>query len=136
MSDSNNIFNEFTNIMNWVNEINLLDAKHSSNIKIESESNEKITIDNNCVNNNQLGNEKSINAHNSNKKLRCGVCKFKINAVDELISTCKCNKSHCLKHRMPEAHNCEQMENIKKEQRKNLEQTLVKLGVNKTLVKI
>jgi hypothetical protein len=121
--------------MNWINENNLLDAKKKSNIKIDSQSNEKLNLDNGCKNK-QTANEDCINEPKANKKLRCGVCKFKISSVDEIIATCKCNKSHCLKHRMPEAHNCEKIEDIGKEQRKNLEQKLVKLGENKTLVKI
>jgi hypothetical protein len=64
----------------------------------------------------------------SKRRPKCGVCKVKINIVDELISTCKCKKLHCLTHRMPESHNCEKIKEIGEEQRKNLESGLVKLS--------
>lgn len=34
-------------------------------------------------------------------------CKKKISIVDLLSSKCKCEKAFCLKHRLPEQHNCQ-----------------------------
>ena len=33
-------------------------------------------------------------------------CKKKIKLIDNLISTCKCGKKHCVTHRLSETHNC------------------------------
>ena len=40
------------------------------------------------------------------KRNRCCVCKKKISVVDVLSSTCKCGKTFCLNHRLPEKHTC------------------------------
>ena len=37
---------------------------------------------------------------------RCNLCNKKISIVDVLSSTCKCDKTYCLNHRLPEKHNC------------------------------
>ena len=94
MSGSNNIYNEFTNIMDYININNLFDVKCNSNIKILSEMNDGIAV-NGII-------EKPINQDNnkslSKKKPKCTICKVKINAVDALITTCKCNKLHLYWH--------------------------------------
>ena len=50
-------------------------------------------------------------------RIRCCVkgCKRKINSVDEIISTCRCGKTFCSKHRLPEMHNCTHDFKINKE---------------------
>ena len=129
---NNNIFNDFSNLMNWINNNDNLFNSKNTNIKNIS------PLDNNISNNSV----ETINEHakdltsdkKNNKKLRCEICKAKINLVDEIISTCKCNKNHCLKHRMPEIHNCEKIQDIGNEQRLNLKEKLVKLD-SKFIVK-
>lgn len=135
MSDSNNIFNDFTNFMNLLNKSDLFDTKTKSNIKIISE--------NGCSSNNIIGeseNKLINNDQTSNillkKKSKCGICKVKISAVDELIATCKCEKTHCLKHRMPEAHSCEKIKAIGEEQQNNLKASLVRLDSKYKVEKI
>jgi len=108
MSDSNNIYNEFTNFMTLFNNNNSFDAKRNSNIKILPEINEGITPSETIEGSKNKINQDS-NKLLSKKKPKCTICKVKINAVDVLISTCKCNKLHCLKHRMPEEHDCEKI---------------------------
>jgi hypothetical protein len=132
MSGSNNNFNELNNFMNWLDENKLFDANHMSNIKILSENIEDNTLDKTIkLSDNQNIQEKEKISNGkliSKRRPKCGICKVKINVIDELISTCKCNKLHCLTHRMPESHNCEKIKEIGEEQRKNLESGLVKLS--------
>ncbi len=40
------------------------------------------------------------------KNPKCAFCNKKISIVDSLSSTCKCGKVYCLKHRLPENHEC------------------------------
>ena len=54
----------------------------------------------------------SIEEKNTKKKMCCDICKKKISLVDDLISTCKCGRKHCPKHRMPETHNCDKIQDI------------------------
>lgn len=68
---------------------------------------------------------------NINKKLKCAICKYKINAVDALIANCKCGKKHCLKHRMPESHNCDKISEMSERQRKKLGSDLIKVEASK-----
>ena len=135
MSDSNNIYNEFTNFMTLFKNNNSFDTKRNSNIKILPEINDGISLNNTIENSKNTINQDS-NKLLSKKKPKCTICKVKINAVDAIISTCKCNKLHCLKHRMPEEHNCEKIEEIGNEQRKNLAASLIKLNPKLDTLKI
>ena len=139
MTDPNNIFNEINDLVSWMNQSNLFEARHKDNIKIVPESNNNL-IENQSAIDNQLFKDKhnfiDENTHKSNKKLRCNVCKVKIGVIDELISTCKCELKHCPKHRMPEAHKCNKLDEIGIEQRKQLEEQLVKIDSNYVQVKI
>ena len=74
-----------------------------------------------------------INNKINNKKKRCALseCKNKINNLDLIISNCKCNKQFCSKHRMPENHMCDYLENYKDNEKKFLESTLVKVDFSK-----
>ena len=140
MSGSNNNFNELNNFMNWLTENNLFDANCISNIKILATSDEANLSDKTIKESNQQIIQDTAQISNSKltpkRRPKCGICKVKINIVDELISTCLCNKLHCLKHRMPEMHNCEKIEAIGEEQRKNLKAGLVKLGTKFEPVRI
>jgi hypothetical protein len=131
MGDQNKVFNEFTDLISWMNESNLFEATRKDNTKNLLESNNKVG-ENLHYRENQLvvdnKNNSSDNMKITNKKSRCDVCKGKISLVDELISTCRCGKKHCSKHRMPETHKCNKMEEIGKDQKKFLESSLVKLG--------
>jgi hypothetical protein len=62
---------------------------------------------------------------NTKKKMCCDICKKKISLVDDLISTCKCGRKHCPKHRMPESHNCDKMKEIIAEKIKFLEEKIL-----------
>lgn len=139
MADQNNLINEINDLISWMNESNLFETKRKDNIKILSEQNNQ-TLENQSAKEIELVKNISTNLNEdliiSNKKLRCNICKIKISLVDELISTCKCEKKHCSKHRMPEAHKCNKLEEIGKEQRKNLESNLVKLDSNFSQIKL
>lgn len=139
MTDKNNIIDEINDLISWMNESNLFETKRKDNIKILPEQNNQI-VENQSVIENQLVKNITTNLNEdlttSNKKLRCNVCKIKISLVDDLISTCKCEKKHCSKHRMPEAHKCNKLEEIGKEQRKKLESDLVKLDSNFSQIKL
>jgi hypothetical protein len=104
------IFNDFTNFMNLFKNDDL-----NNNIKI-IEDNGKHELE-----------SADKNVHKQVKKLRCSICKVKINAVDAIISSCKCDKNHCLKHRMPESHNCSKLNEISEAQKKNLKASLIKV---------
>jgi predicted nucleic acid binding AN1-type Zn finger protein len=118
--DNQQIYNDFTNCINSL-KINNFD------LIINSNSNKVI----NEININPIQETKNDNKPQNFKKIRCAICKVKINTVDIIISNCKCNKNHCAKHRMPESHNCDQIDNIKETQKKNLEISLIKLESNK-----
>ena len=90
------IYNDFSLLMKLLDKNVLL--------KTENTSNDVNIIEDNSANN--KGNVISNESTHINKKLRCAICKIKINAVDALVSSCKCDKKHCAKHRMPETHNC------------------------------
>ena len=47
--------------------------------------------------------EKEIAKPEKKKKKRCPICNKKITLMDY---TCRCGNSYCIKHRMPEDHNC------------------------------
>lgn len=131
MSDSN-IFNEFSIFMDMINKNKLLDTKPSSFIDSPTlglvEKKDILTK----TDSEETGIKKTIKS----TKSRCSICKIKINPVDILISTCKCEKLHCLKHRMPESHSCSKMSVIADEQKKQLEKNLVKLDSKFTQEKI
>lgn len=42
------------------------------------------------------------------KKIICACkdCKKRINVVEIIMATCKCNQQFCNLHRLPEQHNC------------------------------
>jgi predicted nucleic acid binding AN1-type Zn finger protein len=40
------------------------------------------------------------------KNPKCAFCNKKTSIVDSLSSTCKCRNVYCLKHRLPENHEC------------------------------
>ena len=46
----------------------------------------------------------------------CKDCKNKIKLVDMTLGTCRCKKVFCTKHRLPEAHNCEVIQRLDKDQ--------------------
>ena len=50
-------------------------------------------------------------------KVRCAFpnCKCKIRTIDELIATCRCGKTYCKNHRLPEMHSCTFCYEINKE---------------------
>ena len=131
MADQHNIFNEISDLVSWVNESILFETKCKDNINILPESNENIVTQSMKNKKNTDENAKSINKHS-----RCNLCKVKISLIDDLISTCKCEQKYCSKHRMPEAHLCAKIEEICKEQRRNLEKKLVKLDSKFTQIKI
>jgi predicted nucleic acid binding AN1-type Zn finger protein len=109
MTDS--IYNEFSDFINSIKTSSIIQQTHDI---ININKNNKDTED-------------------TNKKQRCAFCNKKITASEYTISNCRCNKKHCLKHRMPEAHNCDNIKEIVEEQKKNLDKSLIKLEHNKTL---
>jgi predicted nucleic acid binding AN1-type Zn finger protein len=120
--DNNDIFNQFTNFMNLFND-NQLETKYKDNNKdfIHSISN----TDKNKIEDDKK--QDDIINKTASKKLKCCMCKVKISIVDSLISTCKCNQNYCAKHRMPENHKCEKLDEICKEKKKDLETSLIKI---------
>ena len=40
------------------------------------------------------------------KKRRCGSCNKKMSPSESSVGYCKCEKTFCLLHRLPEQHNC------------------------------
>ena len=40
------------------------------------------------------------------KKMRCALCKCKINLLQITINTCLCGSIFCTDHRLPEDHDC------------------------------
>jgi len=138
MTDQNNNFNEFSELINWMNESNLFETRRKDNIKILPELNNQVVENKSSSQNKATESEKNdLNKNDkvSNKKPKCSMCNVKISLVDELVSTCKCQQKYCAKHRMPEAHLCSKLEEMGKEQRKNLELSLVKLDSKCELIK-
>lgn len=118
--DNQQIFNDFTDFMNLLK----IDSLN------ESEINNGMIINDNKQNSTDITLDKPENANKNTqttKKSKCSICKVKINAVDAIISTCKCEKNYCLKHRMPESHNCDKIEEIREIQKKNLKTNLIKV---------
>jgi hypothetical protein len=62
-----------------------------------------------------------------NQKPRCHQCKIMINIVEQLMSKCKCEKQFCTRHRSIETHNCIMTNELVSKQRKDLENSLIKL---------
>ncbi len=62
---------------------------------------------------------------------KCTFCSKKIGIVNTF--TCKCEKSYCNLHRMPETHQCSYMDGFKTEGRKRLETQLVKVVAEKVI---
>lgn len=113
MADQKSIYDDFSDFMKFFNKINLVE-----DFKNIDSSETAIIIE-------PIKLEESIS--NKSSRPKCGICKVKINAVDIIISSCKCNGKYCVKHRMPELHNCEKITEIAKEQKKDLENKLVKV---------
>ena len=65
---------------------------------------------------------------------KCEICNSKINTLDALVATCKCEKKHCIKHRMPESHNCIKIKDIISEQKDRLKNSLVKVSCEKIIL--
>ena len=65
---------------------------------------------------------------------KCEICNSKINTLDALVATCKCEKKHCIKHRMPESHNCTKLSAIATEQKDRLKNSLIKVSCEKILM--
>ena len=38
--------------------------------------------------------------------MRCAECKKRLGLVEETVGACKCGKSLCTSHRLPEQHGC------------------------------
>lgn len=36
----------------------------------------------------------------------CGECRKKLTIIEKELGVCKCNKSFCISHRLPESHAC------------------------------
>lgn len=120
--DNQQLYNDFTNFINLLkinSTFERTDISMSEDVKILDEEHVVKTE-----------NAKDDKTHIT-KKTRCALCKVKISAVDTIISSCKCEKNYCLKHRMPESHKCEKLEQIVKTQKDNLESSLVKLVSDK-----
>lgn len=115
----NQQYNEFTNFMNTLKNNITFEKKDITN-----NEKDKITTKITLKHTEKTDKENAINIQ---KKLKCTLCKVKINAVDVIISSCKCEKKYCLKHRMPESHKCEKLENIKEIQKNNLGKNLIKI---------
>jgi len=64
---------------------------------------------------------------------KCNMCNIKISILDEIISECKCNKFHCIKHRLPELHNCLAINKYKSDGKEQLAKSLVKVGADKII---
>ena len=118
MTEQTDIYNEFSNFMALLNKNSVVD-----DITKKTKINHEIT----CIENDKS----NVSTKKTTNKLKCSICKVKINAVDAIISSCKCNKNHCLKHRMPETHNCHKIMEKSNEQKKDLEAGLIKLSACK-----
>jgi len=118
------IENDINSLFSWLNDKKLL---------INEEQ-----IDNNIkqTNINIIENNDEHNSKSDKKKLKCKMCKKKINLLDELISKCKCGHKYCSKHRMQELHKCTKLDEICIEQRKNLQEQLIKLDSRSLFEKI
>jgi len=117
MAEQTNIYNEFSNFMTFFNKTNLVEDLKKTNSTETTTIIETTKVE-------ETTNKKSI-------RPKCFICKVKINAVDAIISSCKCNKNYCLKHRMPEMHFCDKMNEKADEQKKDLEIKLVKVTASK-----
>lgn len=117
MAEQTNIYSEFSNFMTFFNKTNSVEGLKNIN------SSEIATI----IETAKV--EETINKKQTRSK--CGICKVKINAVDAIISSCKCNKNYCKKHRMPEMHFCDKINEKTDEQKKDLEIKLVKVTASK-----
>jgi predicted nucleic acid binding AN1-type Zn finger protein len=120
--DNQQIYNDFTTII--------------ESLKLNSIIKNDIPINKNIqnINDTNIKHIETVNNDNikqTTKKLRCALCKVKISAVNTIISSCKCDKNYCLKHRMPESHNCEKLEQIIETQKKNLATSLIKVEFSK-----
>lgn len=115
-----NIFDDFTDFMAFFDKIKIQE-------NIENNNDKETTI--------KVSNIDTIKSNDEQKtkntKLKCNFCKVKINLVDTLISTCKCNNNYCKKHRMPELHKCENLQEKCINERKNLENNLIKICPSK-----
>lgn len=127
--DNNNFSNDINELFNWINDYNVFQPIKPTNVVIKEEKKDEEIKNDKNDNNDDIINKKG-------KIMRCNICKIKIKATDEIISKCKCNKSHCLKHRLPEKHECEKIDDIITEQKNILKNNLVKLDSTYKHVKI
>jgi hypothetical protein len=113
MTEQNDVYDEFSNFMALLKKAKLFENITNN---IDSAIEKPIKVEN-----------KNKTEENFIKKLKCSICKVKINSVDAIISSCKCNKNHCLKHRLPESHKCDKIQEKCEEEKKNLEKNLIKV---------
>jgi hypothetical protein len=111
-----NIFDDFSDFMAFFDKT-----------KIQEDINIKNKINTPKIEDTQIDKEQNT----KNNKLKCNFCKARINLLDTLISTCKCNYNYCKKHRMPELHKCEFLQDKCLDEKKNLENNLIKLCPSK-----
>jgi len=64
---------------------------------------------------------------------KCNICKKKINLAEEIISKCKCDKMHCSSHRLPEYHECKNINEMKEISKNVLAKSLPKVEGDKLL---
>lgn len=75
--------------------------------------------------------KKTIQKEKKKKKEKCLICKKKLILLD--IPCSKCNICYCIKHRLPESHNC--FFNFKKEGKILLQKNNPKI-INEKIIKI
>lgn len=46
-------------------------------------------------------------------KTRCAICKIKLDTVSITIGKCRCDMIYCSRHRHPEQHQCNKLEEFK-----------------------
>jgi predicted nucleic acid binding AN1-type Zn finger protein len=64
---------------------------------------------------------------------KCNICTKRINFTEQIISLCTCGSMHCSAHRLPEFHNCNKFDEIKKSSITNLQKTLPKVEGEKMI---
>jgi hypothetical protein len=64
----------------------------------------KIKSNNNIMSQKESNIKPELSIKKIKKKKRCSFCKAKIGVLDSV--KCRCDKSFCIKHLLPEYHNC------------------------------
>ena len=85
-----------------------LDKKLSNNSSILINQT-NIPITSTCLENNSINSSKCIETKTKPKskpKPRCSYCETTLSLLDSITWKCRCEKTFCQKHRMPEAHAC------------------------------